>query len=223
MFVAIGAHVSKHVDIPARDVARVLDAVSLLRDVSVGEPPRLGRRVVIYGGGNTAMDAARTAKRLGAEEALIVYRRDRAHMPAHAFEADEALEEGVKIKWLTSIKEIAGPSLTVEMMELDEKGRPQPTGQFETLEADAVVLALGQDTDSDLPAARAGHRVQGGRNRRGRARHDDRPCGRVRRRRHGAERAHRHGRGRSRQDGGEAHRRLARAAADTRCRRVRPW
>jgi NADPH-dependent glutamate synthase beta subunit-like oxidoreductase len=150
VFVAIGAHVSKHVDIPARDVARVLDAVSLLRGVSVGEQPRLGRRVVIYGGGNTAIDAARTAKRLGAEEALIVYRRDRAHMPAHAFEADEALEEGIKIKWLTSIKEIAGPSLTVEMMELDEKGRPHPTGQFEQLEADAVVLALGQDTDSSF-------------------------------------------------------------------------
>ena len=127
---------------------RVLDAVSLLHDVTTGEAPRLGRRVVVYGGGNTAMDAARTAKRLGADEALIVYRRDRAHMPAHAFEADEAIEEGVKIKWLTSIKEIVGPDLTVEMMELDADGRPHPTGRFETLEADAIVLALGQETDS---------------------------------------------------------------------------
>lgn len=148
VFTAIGAHLSKHVDIPARDAARVLDAVSLLRDVGTGEPPRLGRRVVVYGGGNTAMDAARTAKRLGAEEAVIIYRRDRAHMPAHAFEADEALEEGVKIRWLTSIKEIAGPTLTVEIMELDGDGRPEPTGRLETLEADAVVLALGQQTDS---------------------------------------------------------------------------
>jgi NADPH-dependent glutamate synthase beta subunit-like oxidoreductase len=147
-FAAIGAHVSKHVDIPARDAARVLDAVSFLRGVSTGEAPRLGRRVIIYGGGNTAMDAARTARRLGAEEALIVYHRDRAHMPAHAFEADEAIEEGVKIKWLTSIKEIVGPSLTVEIMELDANGRPRPTGHFEKLEADAVVLALGQQTDS---------------------------------------------------------------------------
>jgi NADPH-dependent glutamate synthase beta subunit-like oxidoreductase len=94
------------------------------------------------------MDAARTARRLGADEALIVYRRDRAHMPAHGFEADEALEEGIKIKWLTTIKEIVGPNLTVEMMALDAGGRPQPTGQFETLSADAVVLALGQTTDS---------------------------------------------------------------------------
>jgi NADPH-dependent glutamate synthase beta subunit-like oxidoreductase len=147
-FVAIGAHVSKRVDIPARDAARVLDAVSFLRGVSMGERPRLGRRVVIYGGGNTAMDAARTAKRLGAEEALIIYHRDRAHMPAHAFEADEAIEEGIRIKWLTSIKEIAGPTLNVEVMELGPDGRPQSTGKFETLEADAVVLALGQQTDS---------------------------------------------------------------------------
>lgn len=148
VFVAIGAHVARHVDIPARDAARVLDAVSLLREVGGGERPRLGRRVVIYGGGNTAMDAARTARRLGADEALIVYHRDRAHMPAHAFEADEAIEEGIKIQWLTSIKEIAGPSLTVEVMALDADGRPQPTGQVETLEADAVVLALGQQSDS---------------------------------------------------------------------------
>ena len=148
VFTAIGAHVSRHVDIPARDAVRVLDAISYLRDVSSGERPRLGRRVVVYGGGNTAMDAARTARRLGAEEALIIYRRDRAHMPAHPFEADEALEEGVKIKWLTTIKEIAGPTLTVEVMEVDADGRAHPTGQFDTLDADAVVLALGQETDS---------------------------------------------------------------------------
>ncbi len=137
-----------HADIPARDAARVLDAVAMLRDIGTGGKPLLGRRVVVYGGGNTAMDAARTARRLGAEEALIIYRRDRDHMPAHGFEADEAMEEGVKIRWLTTIKEIVGPSLTVERMELDDKGRPHPTGEFETLEADSVILALGQQTDS---------------------------------------------------------------------------
>ncbi len=150
VLVAIGAQISHHVEIPARDAARVLDAVSLLRDVSAGERPLLGRRVVVYGGGNTAMDAARTARRLGAEEALIVYRRDRAHMPAHAFEADEAVAEGVKIRWLTTIKEIAADALTVERMRIDADGRPQPTGEIETLSADAVVLALGQDSDSDF-------------------------------------------------------------------------
>ena len=148
VFVAIGAGIGKHVNIPARDAGRVLDAVSLLHDVSAGEPPRLGRRVVVYGGGNTAMDAARTARRLGAEEALIVYRRDRAHMPARSFEADEAIEEGVKIKWLSTIREIVGPELMVEMMELDADGRPRPTGEFEKLTADSIILALGQETDS---------------------------------------------------------------------------
>ena len=150
VLVAIGAQISHHVEIPARDAARVLDAVSLLRDVSAGKRPLLGRRVVVYGGGNTAMDAARTARRVGAEEALIVYRRDRAHMPAHAFEADEAMAEGVKIRWLTTIKEIAADALTVERMSIDPDGRPQPTGEIETLSADAVVLALGQDTESDF-------------------------------------------------------------------------
>jgi formate dehydrogenase beta subunit len=148
VFIAIGAHLSKHVDIPARDAVKVLDAVSYLHDVETREAPSLGRRVVIYGGGNTAMDAARTARRLGAEEAMIVYRRDRAHMLAHGFEADEALAEGIKIKWLTSIKAIDGGDLTVEVMEIDAEGRAKPTGQLETLKADAVVLALGQEADS---------------------------------------------------------------------------
>jgi formate dehydrogenase beta subunit len=152
VFLAIGAGVSRHVDIPARDAARVLDAVTMLREVSSGQPTLLGRKVVVYGGGNTAMDAARTARRLGATDTLIVYRRDRAHMPAHAFEADEAIEEGVRIKWLTTITDIAGPELTVERMALDDKGRPQPTGEFEKLDADAVVLALGQVTDSQFLA-----------------------------------------------------------------------
>ncbi|PLW77826.1 NAD(P)-binding protein [Cohaesibacter celericrescens] len=147
-YIAIGAGMSRRVDIPARDAVQVLDAVNLLHDTSDGHPPLLGRRVIVYGGGNTAMDAARTAKRLGAAETMIVYRRDREHMPAHDFEADEAMAEGVKIKWLTTIKEIQGSELTVERMEIDETGRPQPTGEFDTLSADAVVLALGQQTES---------------------------------------------------------------------------
>ncbi|MFO1035349.1 MAG: NAD(P)-binding protein [Geminicoccaceae bacterium] len=148
VFIAIGAQIGKRVDIPARDASRVFDAVTMLHDVEAGLAPRLGRRVVIYGGGNTAMDAARTARRLGAEETLIVYRRDREHMPAKAFEADEAMSEGIKIKWLSTIKEIGEGDLVVEEMKLDENGWPQPTGQVETLSADSVVLALGQQTDS---------------------------------------------------------------------------
>jgi NADPH-dependent glutamate synthase beta subunit-like oxidoreductase len=148
VFLAIGAHVGKHVDIPARDSGRILDAVSYLASVETGEAPKLGRRVAVYGGGNTAMDAARTAKRLGAEEAMIIYRRDREHMPAHDFEAVEAESEGIKINWLRTIREIDSTTFQVEVMEIDENGRPRPTGEIETLEADSLVLALGQDVDT---------------------------------------------------------------------------
>jgi 2-oxoacid:acceptor oxidoreductase delta subunit (pyruvate/2-ketoisovalerate family) len=110
----------------------------------------LGRRVVVYGGGNTALDVARTARRLGAEEAVIVYRRTRDKMPAHDFEVEEALEEGVLMKWLSTIKNVEAGEITVEKMALDEKGFPQPTGEFETLRADSVILALGQDVDLSL-------------------------------------------------------------------------
>jgi NADPH-dependent glutamate synthase beta subunit-like oxidoreductase len=150
VFMAIGAHVGKHVDIPARDSGRILDAVSYLASVEKGEAPKLGRRVAIYGGGNTAMDAARTAKRMGAEEAMIIYRRDREHMPAHEFEAVEAEAEGIKINWLRTIREIESTTFQVEVMEVDENGRPQPTGEIETLEADSLVLALGQNVDTSV-------------------------------------------------------------------------
>jgi len=81
-------------------------------------------------------------KRLGATEAIIVYRRTREKMPAHDFEVEEALQEGVMIKWLSTIKQAGEGEITVEKMALDEKGYPQPTGEFETLAADSVVLAL---------------------------------------------------------------------------------
>jgi NADPH-dependent glutamate synthase beta subunit-like oxidoreductase len=148
-FVAVGAHLSKKTDIPSRDAGPILDAVSYLKSVEGGEAPKIGRRVAIYGGGNTAMDAARTALRMG-HEPLIIYRRDREHMPAHEFEADEALEEGVKIHWLRTIKEIDATSYTVEVMRINEQGRPESTGEYETVEADALVLALGQDTDTEF-------------------------------------------------------------------------
>jgi NADPH-dependent glutamate synthase beta subunit-like oxidoreductase len=150
VFMSIGAHLAKHVDIPARDSGRILDAVSYLAAVERGEEPKLGRRVAVYGGGNTAMDAARTAKRLGAEETMIIYRRDREHMPAHEFEAVEAESEGIKINWLRTIREIDSTTFQVEVMEVDENGRPQPTGVIETLEADSLVLALGQNVDTSV-------------------------------------------------------------------------
>ncbi|MGO9718676.1 MAG: NAD(P)-binding protein [Steroidobacteraceae bacterium] len=149
-FLAVGAHIAKRAYIPAGDSSRVLDAVAVLRDMEGDAKPLLGRRVVVYGGGNTALDVARTAKRLGAEEAVIVYRRTRERMPAHDFEVEEALQEGVIIRWLSTIKQAGESSITVEKMVLDDKGFPQPTGELETLGADSLVLALGQDVDLGL-------------------------------------------------------------------------
>jgi NADPH-dependent glutamate synthase beta subunit-like oxidoreductase len=155
VFVAVGAQLGKRAYVPAGESAKILDAVSLLRAMEGEERPLLGRRVVVYGGGNTAMDAARTAKRLGAEEAVVVYRRTRDRMPANDIEVEEALEEGVLIRWLSTIKNFEAGAMTVERMELDDSGFPQPTGEFEQLDADSLVLALGQDTDlslfSDVP------------------------------------------------------------------------
>ncbi len=149
-FLAVGAHIGKRAYIPAGAASKIVDAVSVLRSMEGEDKPLLGRKVVVYGGGNTALDVARTAKRLGASESIIVYRRTRAKMPAHDFEVEEALEEGVLMKWLSTIKSMDDGKITVEKMELDKTGFPQPTGVFETLEADSVVLALGQDVDLSL-------------------------------------------------------------------------
>jgi NADPH-dependent glutamate synthase beta subunit-like oxidoreductase len=149
-FLAVGAHIGKRAYIPAGEAAHILDAVTLLASMEGQDRPLLGRRVVVYGGGNTAMDVARTAKRLGANEAIVVYRRTRERMPAHDFEVQEALEEGVMMKWLSTIKQADEGKLVLEKMELDETGFPQPTGETEELEADSLVLALGQEADLSL-------------------------------------------------------------------------
>jgi len=162
VFLAVGAHIAKRAYIPANEAAKIMDAVQVLRGMEGESKPLLGRRVVVYGGGNTAIDVARTAKRLGAEEAMIVYRRTREKMPAHDFEVQDALEEGVLIKWLSTIKEAGEGAITVEKMALDEKGVPQPTGEFEKLEADSVVLALGQDVDLSLLDRVPGMQIEGG-------------------------------------------------------------
>jgi NADPH-dependent glutamate synthase beta subunit-like oxidoreductase len=161
-FLAVGAHIGKRAYIPAGEAAHIVDAVSLLRSMEGEERPLLGRRVAIYGGGNTAMDAARTAKRLGAEEAIVVYRRTRDRMPAHDFEVEEAEEEGVLMKWLSTIKHADEGKLVIERMELDESGFPQPTGETEELEADSLVLALGQECDLSLLEGAPGLEVSDG-------------------------------------------------------------
>jgi len=149
-FLAVGAHIGRRAYIPAGEAERVLDAVSLLASMEGEERPMLGRRVAVYGGGDTAMDAARTAKRLGATDAVVVYRRTADRMPAHEVEVEEAAEEGVLMKWLSTIKRFEGGKLELERMELDETGFPRPTGETEELEADSLVLALGQEADLSL-------------------------------------------------------------------------
>ncbi len=162
VFLAVGAQLGKRAYVPAGSAAHVLDAVDMLRDLETGEKPLLGRRVAVYGGGNTAMDAARTAKRLGASEAIVVYRRTKDRMPAHESEIAEAEEEGVLFTWLTTIKQADAGRLVLERMELDEAGVPRPTGELDELEADSLILALGQDTDLSLLEGVPGLVVQDG-------------------------------------------------------------
>ena len=161
-FLAVGAHIGKRAFIPAADATRIVDAISVLRSMEGEEKPMLGRRVVVYGGGNTAIDVARTAKRMGAEEAIIVYRRTREKAPAHDSEIEEALQEGIMVKWLSTIKQADAGEITIEKMALDDKGFPQPTGEFEKLAADSVVLALGQDVDLGLLEGVPGLEVKDG-------------------------------------------------------------
>ncbi|MGC1211798.1 MAG: NAD(P)-binding protein [Micromonospora sp.] len=162
VFVAVGAQLGRRVDIPAGDGARVLDAVTMLHRVADGQPPQLGRRVVVYGGGNTAMDAARSARRIGATDAVVVYRRTRDRMPAHEVDLSQALDEGITVRWLSTLTQIDGDRVRVEKMRLDDSGFPQPTGEYDDLPADAVVLAVGQEADLSLLSGLDGVELDGG-------------------------------------------------------------
>jgi NADPH-dependent glutamate synthase beta subunit-like oxidoreductase len=162
VFLAVGAQLARRIDIPAGDSSRVLDAISLLHQVADEDPPLLGRRVVIYGGGDTAVDAARTARRLGATDPVIVYRRNREHMPAHQEELDQALGEGVAMRWLSTVSTFEGDHIVLEKMRLNQDGFPESTGEFEDLDADSLVLALGQDTDLALLGHTDGVQVEDG-------------------------------------------------------------
>jgi NADPH-dependent glutamate synthase beta subunit-like oxidoreductase len=150
VFLSMGASFAKKASFPSDAQAQVFDAIAVLRDIEGGTKPSFGKHVVVYGGGNTAIDTARTARRLGAEQVTIVYRRTREKMPAHAFEVDEALQEGIQIKFLATIEKAEGKKLTLQKMQLDEKGLPKPTGEKEEMNADCVILATGQEIDKTL-------------------------------------------------------------------------
>ncbi len=145
----MGASLSTNVDIPSGDTTRVLSALEVLEKVSTDGDIQIGRKVAVYGGGNTAVDVARSLRRLGAEP-IIVYRRNRDKMPANEEEMDGAIEEGINVKWLSTIDSASSEGLKIEKMTLDESGYPQPSGEYEELAADSVVLAIGQNVDLSI-------------------------------------------------------------------------
>ncbi|WIM68734.1 NAD(P)-binding protein [Corynebacterium breve] len=156
VFTAVGAQIGRNINIPAGSAANMVNAVDMLRETEMNaastadEKPLLGRRVVVYGGGNTAVDAARTAKRLGATDSVILYRRTRDHMSAHDSEVMEAEEEGITMRWLSTVQHVDQGTVKIEKMEIDSEGNLTPTGEFEDLEADSLVMALGQESDLTL-------------------------------------------------------------------------
>ena len=156
-YLAIGAQKSAKLRIPGEELEGVLGGVDFLREVNLGNKPDIGRRCAVIGGGNVAMDVCRSAVRLGAEETYVFYRRSEAEMPADPEEVREAMEEGVKFRFLSAPVEIIGTdgrvsAIKIERMELgepDERGRRKPvgTGEFEIVEIDSVIGAVGQTVD----------------------------------------------------------------------------
>lgn len=158
VLVAIGAWKSSKISCPGEDLEGVLGGIDFLREVALGEKPDIGDKVAVVGGGNTAMDACRTALRLGAKEVYIVYRRTQAEAPAEEIEIEEAHEEGVIFRFLTNPPEIIGENgcvkeIKLQIMQLgepDESGRRSPIpveGKFEVLPIDTVIAAIGQKID----------------------------------------------------------------------------
>ena len=152
-YLGIGASRGTAVGCTGDDLPGVFTGIDFLREVNLGNAPAIGKKVAVIGGGNVAIDVARTAVRLGAEEVTLVYRRGRDEMPAAEDEVAEAAAEGVKIRFLSAPVEISGEgkveSLKVELMELgeaDAKGRRKPvgTGKFESIAVDTVISAIGQ-------------------------------------------------------------------------------
>ena len=163
IFIATGAHKSWELGIEGEGLKGVLNALDFLRDVNLGKKVKPGDRIAVIGGGNVAVDAARTALRLGSKEINILYRRSREEMPANPWEVKEAESEGVKIQFLVAPKRILGKDGQVTALECirmrlgepDESGRRRPIpieGSEFTTDVDAVILSIGEAPDlSFLP------------------------------------------------------------------------
>ena len=163
IFIATGAHKSRKLGVEGEGLKGVLHALDFLRDVNLGKKVKLGDRIAVLGGGNVAIDAARTALRLRSKEVNILYRRSREEMPANPWEVKEAESEGVKIQFLVAPKRILGKDgqvaavecIRMRLGEPDESGRRRPIpieGSEFTADLDAVILAIGEAPDlSFLP------------------------------------------------------------------------
>jgi len=158
VFLAVGSHNGSKMRVPGEELPGVVDGVTMLRDVALGKKVTVGSRVAVVGGGNSAMDAARTSRRLGAKEVTVIYRRTQNEMPANAEEVQEAMEEGIKFEFLANPSRIDknGSSLRITCVrmrlgdEIDESGRRRPVimegADFEK-DFDTVIPAIGQVTD----------------------------------------------------------------------------
>lgn len=149
IFLALGAEKERNVEFKKSNPIPVLGAIEFLKSVELKKIPKIGDRLAIYGGGNTAIDVARTARRLGVPNVTVVYRRDRKQMPAFDFEVEEALNEKVEFKLLRTIKEIQGDRIILETMELGADNKLKDTERHEDIHADMLILALGQDPDTE--------------------------------------------------------------------------
>ncbi len=171
VLIAVGAWKSSTVGCEGEDLDGVLGGIDFLREVNMGVIPNIGKNVAVVGGGNTAMDACRTAVRCGAENVYVIYRRTRAEAPAEDIEIEEAIEEGVQFKFLTNPAEIIGENgkvtaVKLQIMELgepDASGRRSPVpveGKFEVLPIDTLISAIGQKCDpaglTDIELSRRG-------------------------------------------------------------------
>jgi NADH-quinone oxidoreductase subunit F len=169
IFIATGAHKGLKMKIPGEDVEGVLDAVEMLRDFNLGRKVKIGEKVIIVGGGNSAIDAARVAKRLG-KDARIFYRRTKTEMPAIPSEIEEAITEGIDIQFLVAPTKVISSNGKTEALEcikmklgdLDESGRRRPIpieGSTFKIEVDSLILAISQEPDVSLLTIENGLKV----------------------------------------------------------------
>jgi heterodisulfide reductase subunit A-like polyferredoxin len=167
IFIATGAHLSRKLGLQGEETKGILHAVDFLRKVALGQSVEIGEKVVVVGGGNAAIDAARTAFRLGAKEVTIAYRRTRAEMPAQEEEIEEAEHEGIKMEYLTAPTRLLVDKERIKGMEcirmqlgdLDQSGRPRPVpipGSEFKIEADTVIPAISQSSDLSFLSQRDG-------------------------------------------------------------------